>query len=66
MMTMTMTIFVVPSVGVVGEVIAFIAFLSLSITVFLESIKHMVDVAFIIPKRESDDAARFTAHGHGL
>ena len=66
MMMLMLLTFVMPAVGVVGEVIAFIAFLSLSISVFSESIKHMIDVMFIIPQRESDDAAWFTAHGYGL
>ncbi|CAM4804974.1 unnamed protein product [Rotaria magnacalcarata] len=51
-------------VGVVGELVAFVSFLSLSISVFLESIKHLIDVVFIIPKRESNSSAIFTAHGH--
>ncbi|CAF1321650.1 unnamed protein product [Rotaria sordida] len=51
-------------VGVVGELVAFVSFLSLSISVFLESIKHIVDVIFVIPKRESNSSALFTAHGH--
>ncbi|CAF1049568.1 unnamed protein product [Rotaria sp. Silwood1] len=51
-------------IGVVGELVAFISFLSLSISVFLESIKHIIDVLFVIPKRETNSSALFTAHGH--
>ncbi|CAF3055391.1 unnamed protein product [Rotaria sp. Silwood2] len=51
-------------VGVVGELVAFVCFLSLSISVFLESIKHIIDVVIVIPKRESNSSALFTAHGH--
>jgi len=43
-------------VGVVGELVAFIAFFSLSISVFLESIKHIIDVVFVIPNRENNSA----------
>lgn len=49
----------------VGELVAFISFLSLSVSVFLESVKHLIDVVFIIPRRESNASALFTAHGHG-
>jgi hypothetical protein len=49
----------------VGELVAFIAFFSLSISVFLESIKHIIDVIFVIPKQESNSTILFTAHGHG-
>ncbi|CAF0959064.1 unnamed protein product [Adineta steineri] len=51
-------------VGVVGELVAFISFFSLSISVFLESIKHLVDVIFVIPERETNSSTLFTAHGH--
>lgn len=57
--------FLIYSVGVVGELVAFISFLSLSVSVFLESVKHLIDVIFIIPRRESNATALFTAHGHG-
>jgi hypothetical protein len=43
-------------VGVVGELVAFIAFFSLSISVFLESMKHIIDVVFVIPKGENNSA----------
>lgn len=49
----------------VGELVAFISFLSLSVSVFLESVKHLIDVVFIIPKQESNSEEIFTAHGHG-
>ena len=52
-------------VGVVGELVAFISFLSLSISVFLESIKHLIDVVVFIPKRENESTLVLTAHGHG-
>ncbi|CAM4740320.1 unnamed protein product [Rotaria magnacalcarata] len=51
-------------VGVVGELVAFISFLSLSVSVFLESVKHLIDVVFILPQRENNSTALFTAHGH--
>jgi hypothetical protein len=47
----------------VGELVAFISFFSLSISVFLESMKHIIDVIFLIPK--GDNSTVFTAHGHG-
>ncbi|CAF2770421.1 unnamed protein product [Rotaria sp. Silwood2] len=50
-------------VGVVGELVAFISFISLSVSVFLESVKHLVDVIFIIPKQESNSSKVYTAHG---
>ena len=51
--------------GVVGELVAFISFLSLSISVFLESVKHMSDVIFAIPKQENNHSDLYTGHGHG-
>lgn len=51
-------------VGVVGELVAFISFLSLSISVFLETVKHLIDVVFIIPKREFNSSKVLSAHGH--
>lgn len=51
-------------VGVVGELVAFVSFLSLSVSVFLETVKHLIDVVFIIPKRESNSSKVLSAHGH--
>ncbi|CAF3591783.1 unnamed protein product [Rotaria sordida] len=51
-------------VGVVGELVAFVSFLSLSVSVFLESLKHIIDVIFVIPKQESNSSKLHTAHGH--
>ncbi|CAF1275302.1 unnamed protein product [Didymodactylos carnosus] len=51
-------------VGVVGELIAFISFCSLSVSVFMESIKHVIDIIFVLPRREYNSTI-FTAHGHG-
>ena len=56
-------LFSILKVGVVGELVAFIAFLSLSISVFLESLKHIIDIIFVIPKQESNSTILFTAHG---
>ncbi|UJR36563.1 hypothetical protein I4U23_029282 [Adineta vaga] len=52
-------------VGVVGELVAFVGFFSLSISVFLESLKHLYDVTFVIPKQEKNCSVTYTAHGHG-
>lgn len=49
----------------VGELVAFISFLSLSVSVFLESVKHLIDVIFILPQRESHGEEKLKAHGHG-
>ena len=52
-------------VGVVGELVAFVSFLSLSVSVFLEMLKHLVDVVFIIPTRENNSLTLLTPHGNG-
>ncbi|UJR09553.1 hypothetical protein I4U23_013789 [Adineta vaga] len=53
-------------IGVVGELVAFICFISLSISVFLESIKHLIDVVFLIPQQEKNTTSLPTAHNHAL
>ncbi|CAF0998217.1 unnamed protein product [Adineta steineri] len=51
-------------IGVLGELVAFIGFISLSISVFLESIKHLVDVIFVIPQQENNSTVLHAAHSH--
>lgn len=52
-------------VGVVGELVAFISFLSLSVSVFLESLKHVFDIIVVYPSREKNNSIVLTAHGKG-
>jgi hypothetical protein len=49
----------------VGELVAFVSFLSLSISVFLESVKHLVDILIVFPQRENGSDVLLTAHGDG-
>lgn len=50
-------------VGVVGELVAFVSFLSLSVSVFLESLKHVFDIIVVYPSREKNNSIVLTAHG---
>ena len=52
-------------VGVVGELVAFVSFLALSLSVFLESLKHVFDIVVIYPSKEENASITLTAHGSG-
>lgn len=51
--------------GVFGELVAFVSFLSLSISVFLESLKHVFDIIVVFPLKEKNTSVILTAHGKG-
>ncbi|CAF0941425.1 unnamed protein product [Adineta ricciae] len=51
-------------IGVLGELVAFICFIALSVSVFFESIKHVVNVIFVNSQRENNSTSLFSAHSH--
>ena len=52
-------------VGVLGELVAFICFIALSVSVFFESIKHVINVIFVNSQRENNSTSSFPVHNHG-